>query len=34
VAALTAAGKGAHVDPGMGRLMKEWIALADTAAAD
>jgi TfoX/Sxy family transcriptional regulator of competence genes len=27
VDALTAAGKGKHFDPGMGRVMREWVAL-------
>lgn len=33
VAALTAAGKGEPFDPGMGRLMREWVVLAESADA-
>ncbi|MBI4234452.1 MAG: hypothetical protein HY686_08430 [Chloroflexi bacterium] len=34
VDALAASGHGEHFDPGMGRLMKEWVAVAPLAEGD
>lgn len=31
VAAIVGSGKGEHFDPGMGRLMKEWVSLENPA---